>query len=474
MQPALRTPLRLASASRAWLLVYNPNDGSVLGEVEQLSLQDLDALLSEVLAGQKLLACTPPSQRAGWLKHVAQEIRHQQESLALLIATEGGKPLKDAKLEVERAAHTFELCAQEALRAKEELLSLADTPAGATKRSLLRREPIGPVLALSAFNHPLNLLAHQVGSALAAGCAVVFKPSPATPYCAEWLADALVRSGAPSSVAQVTHAEVEVIEALLARPEFQFVSFIGSAKIGWELRKKLAPGTRLALEHGGQAAAMVLADADVDAAVKALIRGAFYHAGQVCISTQRIYLHSDVAERFTQAFVAAAKKLVVGDARSAASDVGPLIRPAEKQRLLEWISEAQSAGAQLLYSSPHDNERMLGPHILRHVPVHCRLWREEAFGPVVCLATFHEPATVYEELARNPYHFQAAVFTSDQARALEACERLSAMTVVVNDHTAWRVDSMPFGGHRQSGLGMGGVRWAVEEQTRLKQVILSV
>jgi len=329
------------------------------------------------------------------------------------------------------------------------------------------------VLALSAFNHPLNLLAHQVGSALAAGCVVVFKPSQSTPLCGEWLLKTLKEIGVPADVVMLCHAAVPEIQALVARPEFQFVSFIGSAKVGWDLRTRLAPGTRLALEHGGQAPAIVWDDVDLAKAIPALLKGAFYHAGQVCISTQKIYVHKKIWDKFCQDFIQGAQKLVVGDARDENTDIGPLIRPGEKIRLQEWLSEARGLGAKILLEDSQDRGvHHMGPTILSHVPHSAKMWREEAFGPVVCLAVFSEAESIWQELRENPFQFEAAIFTQDQARIEEGIKNIAAMTVVVNDHTAWRVDAMPFGGHRQSGLGMGGVRYSVEEQTRLKQIIL--
>jgi acyl-CoA reductase-like NAD-dependent aldehyde dehydrogenase len=269
------------------------------------------------------------------------------------------------------------------------------------------------------------------------------------------------------------HAAIPEIQALVARPEFQFVSFIGSAKVGWDLRTRLAPGTRLALEHGGQAPALVWDDADLTKAIPALLRGAFYHAGQVCISTQKIYVHQNIWDAFCVAFVGSAKTLVVGDARDEHTDIGPLIRPAEKIRLQEWVSEARSLGANILLGDTQDRGIYhMGPTILSHVPHSAKIWREEAFGPVVCLEVFSETESIWQELRENPFQFEAAIFTQDPVRIDEGIKNIAAMTVVVNDHTAWRVDAMPFGGHRQSGLGMGGVRYSVEEQTRLKQIIL--
>ncbi|MBY0518200.1 MAG: aldehyde dehydrogenase family protein [Bacteriovoracaceae bacterium] len=472
-KPQAHTPLRWSGDKRLTIPTLSPNDGQLLGTVEQITSQDVKFITTEILKGQKIQSTTAPHQRSMWLTSISKKIIENKEMLSLLIATEGGKPIKDARVEVERAALTFSLCAEAARSLTSPPTAIHQAASGDGKISFTLREPIGPVLALSAFNHPLNLLAHQVGSALAAGCSVVFKPSPTTPYCGEWLADTLQEIGVPLNVAMICHAEVPQIEELIANPTFAYVSFIGAAKIGWSLRSKLAPGTRLALEHGGQAPAIVWDDADIDRAVNCLIKGSFYHAGQVCISTQKIFVHQKIWEKFTTAFVLKAKNLKVMDARKDESDIGPLIRESEKKRILSWIEEAKKSGAKVLLEDSKDlGANFLGATILSHVSHENKIWKEEVFGPVVCLESFENLDSIYEDLSNNPYHFEAAVFTQNLNHSLEAIKKLPAMTVVVNDHTAWRVDAMPFGGHKLSGLGMGGVQWAIEEQTRLKQVIL--
>lgn len=473
--PHPRTPLRWGTENRSWLKIHSPNDGKLIGEVEQISPLDVDYLAKQVLIGQATLVNTDMFMRVQWLKNIAAKIRESQKNLANLIALEGGKPIRDARIEVERAALTFEICAEEAMRVHGEQLPLSHSPAAKKKMAFTVREAIGPVLVLSAFNHPLNLLAHQVGTALASGCAVVFKPSPGTPYCGEWLVEALIAVGVPATVCQICHAQIPEIELLVQRPEFQFVSFVGSAKIGWNLRRIIAPGTRIALEHGGIASAMVCPDADLAQATHCLTRGAFYHAGQVCISTQKIFVHQSIWDSFVSGFVTATRQLNVGDARDEKTDIGPLIRVSEKIRLIEWIKEAEALGARVLLKDTEERPgSLMGATILSHVPATCRLMNEEAFGPVVCLIPYETDEEVFAAISNSPFHFTASVFTKDMANALESAKKLSAMNVMINDHTAWRVDEMPFGGHRQSGLGMGGVKWAVEEQTRLKQVVLPI
>ncbi len=451
--------------------VLNPSTLEKIGEIEMIEASDILNIQLSMLRGVKLLKEISPQTRSQWLSAIAQEILKDNEKLSQLIALEGGKPLKDARVEVQRAAVTFNLCAEEALVTTELPADLSSSSASLGKKIKALRFPIGPVLALSAFNHPLNLLAHQVGTALAAGNPVCFKPSPSTPLCAKWLADTLKKIGIDSSIALLIHANVPEIEALVANPVFQFVSFIGSAQIGWSLRTKLAPGTRLALEHGGVATAIVCADADLDLAARSLCKGAFYHAGQVCISTQKIFVHQEVFNKFLEKFKSLASALIVGDARNIQTDVGPLIRPAVKTKLLSWIDEAKNLGAQMTLEQNDERAQFMSPTILSHVPESALLMREEAFGPVVCVNPYADLSLCFAAIENSPYHFAASIFTQDQSLLDAAKNEMSCMNLMINDHTAWRVDAMAFGGHRQSGLGMGGVKWAVSEQTRLKQII---
>lgn len=453
------------------LTVTNPNTLEASGEISLIEARDIERIAQAMLEGTRRLKAISSSTRSQWLTRIHDEILQQEQSLAELIASEGGKPLKDARVEVQRAALTFRLCAQEALVNEETPADLSSSPQARGKQVKALRFPIGPVLALSAFNHPLNLLAHQVGTALAAGNPVCFKPSPATPYCAQWLAHTLKRIGVDSSIALLVHADIPEINALVAHPVFQFVSFVGSAQVGWSIRKKLAPGTRLALEHGGVATAIVHEDADLEQAAQALCRGAFYHAGQVCISTQKIFVHQNVFAAFLEKFKSRAERLVVDDARLEHTDVGPLIRPETKIKITGWIEEAKQLGSQIALDQKDNRPQFMTPTILTHVPVAALLMREEAFAPVVCVNPYTEITDCLRAIEESPYHFAASLFTRDTDLIEQAEQEMACMNLMINDHTAWRVDAMAFGGHRQSGLGMGGVKWAVSEQTRLKQII---
>lgn len=467
-------PVKFAASKGNYKDLHSPNEGKVLSKIQLATEADIDLVLKETRTIQKTFQALRPYERSAILRKSAAIMKERQELLAFVIASEGGKPLKDAKVEASRAIATIELCAEETLRLEGEVVPMERTPAGKDHISFTVRDPIGPVLAISAFNHPLNLIAHQVGCALASGCSVVLKPASATPLSAHFLEESLKEAGLPEKTLRVVNTEIPLVEKLVSASEFSFVSFIGSAKVGWEMRKKIAPGTRLALEHGGQAPAIVRSDADIEKAVTALVKGSFYHAGQVCISTQGIFVEEKVFTTFLGRFKEATSKLVTGSAVDENTDVGPLIRPDEVTRLRNWITEALAKGAKLEAGnevSGHANQ-YLSPTILTHVPRECSIMSEEAFGPVVCINPYEDEEELLNFLNEKDYVFEAAMFTRDISRAMRIATGFSAMTFVINNHTAFRVDQMPFGGHKKAGLGMGGVRYAMEELTRMKQIII--
>lgn len=466
-------PLKFTTSKGAFQKILSPNDGKSLLEVQFATAEDIKLILDSTLEAQASMAKLHPYERADILKKVAGDLKEKIDFMAWVIASEGGKPLKDAKVEASRAVATLELCAEETLRLEGEMVPMERTPAGKDHIAFTMRDPIGPVLAISAFNHPLNLIAHQVGCAVASGCAVVLKPASSTPISAFFLEEAFIKAGLPRTGLRVINAEVALAEKLVTSKIFNYVSFIGSAKVGWEMRRKIAPGTRIGMEHGGQAPAIVRADADISASVKALIKGSFYHAGQVCISTQRIFVHEKVYKEFLKDFTAEAQELKVGVATDPDTDVGPIIKMAEVERIQKWVDEALKSGAKLEAGNKVTGQFMT-PTILTNVSRDVALMKDEVFGPVVCINSYTDEAELLNYINSNDYIFEAALFTQDITTALRMARDISTMTFVINNHTAFRVDQMPFGGHKMSGLGMGGVKYVMEEMTRTKQVIIKI
>lgn len=418
--------------------------------------------------------------RAGWLdaaeriailKRFASLVEAQTEALARQAALEGGKPLSDSIVELVRAVDGIEVAATEIGELHGAEVPMRLNGASAHRFAHTYREPRGVVLAISAFNHPFNLIIHQVITAIAAGCPVLVKPALTTPLSCISVVELLAEAGLPEAWCQLLLSEDAVTEKLVGDSRLSFMTFIGSARVGWYLRSKLAAGAACSLEHGGAAPVIVDATADIDAAIPLLTRGAFYHAGQVCVSVQRIYLHSAVAKEFTSRFVAAVGELVSGDPLDASTVVGPLIRKREVDRVDSWVQEAIEGGAELLCGGKRLTETVYAPTVLMDPPEASRVSREEIFGPVVALYTYDDLDDAIARANAPDTFFQASLFTSDLDTALSTSRRLNGMAVMVNDHSAFRVDWMPFGGHRLSGLGMGGIGHTIRDMTLERMVV---
>lgn len=413
------------------------------------------------------------AQRIAILERAADLLSERAEDFAVEAAREGGKPLMDSRIEVARAIDGLRVCVHTLRTEAGEVVPMNLNAASAGRIAFTQKEPIGVVLAFSAFNHPLNLIVHQVGPAIAAGCPVIVKPAEATPISCYRFVALLREAGLPEEWCQVFSVENREVSAqLVADPRVAFFSFIGSARVGWMLRSKLAPGARCALEHGGAAPVIVAADADLEQAIPLLTKGGFYHAGQVCVSVQRVFVHASIARDLAVRLAEAAKKLRVGDPTRDDTEVGPMIRPEEVQRVDEWIKEAVVAGGELLCGGVRISETCYAPTVLFNPPDTVRVSREEVFGPVVCVYSYAELNEAIARANALPYAFQAAVFTRDLDTALRAYQRLDAAAVMVNDHTAFRVDWMPFAGLRQSGLGVGGMPYTLREMQIEKLCVL--
>jgi len=413
----------------------------------------------------------PKWERIAILERAAGLLDERREAFALRIAQEGGKPLMDARVEVIRAADGLRWSAHVLANETGRTVPLDLTPATAGRSAVTVHEPIGPVVAISAFNHPLNLIVHQVGPAIAAGCPVIVKPALATPLSCLALVALLREAGLPEAWCQVAIVEDAIAETLATDPRVAFLSFIGSAKVGWSLRSKLAPGTRCALEHGGAAPVIIEADADLEASVPLLVKGGYYHAGQVCVSVQRIFVHRDRMEELAERLTAAVARLRTGDPEQEETEVGPLIRPAEVRRVSAWVEEAQNTGATVLCGGAALGETLYVPTVLRDAPPTARVLREEIFGPVTVLQPFETWEQAVAAANDVPWAFQAAVFTADAIRARQIADALDASAVMVNDHTAFRADWMPFGGRRSSGLGVGGIPYTFADLRPEKLIV---
>ncbi|MEM6827306.1 MAG: aldehyde dehydrogenase family protein [Pseudomonadota bacterium] len=453
--------------------VVNPFDLSVIGSVPTVEWDEVDAFLARAKElSEDRSAWMKPHERAAILKKAAAIMQDRFEHLSFQVANEGGKPLVDARVEVARAINGMELCVEElgALRGTE--IPMGQTPAGDGRLAWTMREPIGPVVAVSAFNHPLNLIVHQVGPAVATGCPVIVKPAGDTPLSCFEFVDILYEAGLPKEWAKAVLTSRDDATRMVTDPRVAFFSFIGSAGVGWSLRSQLAPGARCALEHGGVAPVIVDATADIDAAVPSLTKGGFYHSGQVCVSVQRVFAHTAIIDELATKMVDAVTALKVGNAIHEDTDCGPLIRPKECDRVAEWVSEAVDGGARVLCGGEKLSDTTYAPTLLLNPPVDATISQNEVFGPVVCLYTYDDVDAAIAQANALDVSFQAAVFTNDLNAAMHAYRNLNASAIMVNDHTAFRTDWMPFAGLKTSGHGVGGIPYTMHDMTTEKMIVI--
>lgn len=458
----------------AELEVVNPFHLGRIGAVPMGEWAQADAWLETAAALHREGAAPPAHERTAILERAQQLMRQQQDELALLIANEGGKPLIDARVEVARAIDGVGLCIKELLHPASADVPMDLTAAGAGRLAFTHREPIGPVVAVSAFNHPLNLIVHQVAPAVAVGCPVIVKPADDTPLSAQRFVNILHEAGLDEAWCAFFACDLDTAEKLVTDPRVAFLSFIGSARVGWMLRSKLAPGTRCALEHGGAAPVIVDESADTDTMIPLLAKGGFYHAGQVCVSVQRVFAPPSRVQQIAEALAAQADALVVGDAVEESTEVGPLIRPREVDRVEEWLGEAVSAGARVITGNKRLGETTFAPTVLLDPPDDCRLSTLEIFGPAVAVYSSDSLQDSIRRANALPWAFQASCFTNRLDHALQCVHGLDASAVMVNDHTAFRVDWMPFTGRRQSGYGIGGIGHTMHDMTQEKMAVIKL
>lgn len=454
--------------------VHNPFDRSVVGEVEELTTEEVEQHLT---AAQELFKdrgrWLPAHERVAILERLIQKMEASRDELADIAIKEGAKPRKDTEVEVGRAIQGVKSAIYELQNFGGKEIPMDLTARTAGRIAYTMKEPRGAVFALSAFNHPLNLCVHQLIPAFAVGAPCLMKPAETTPMSGFKLAEMLREAGAPPEYCPAFVCSHETTNKYVGDFRVKFVSFIGSARVGWELRKKLAPGSTIALEHGGVAPVILAEDADFDKAMHPLIRAGFYHAGQVCVSIQRIYVPKSRAKEFCDEYARRASELVVGDSMNADTDVGPLIRPSEVDRVEQWVKEAADGGAEILTGGNRKSDTLFEPTVLLDPPEDAKISTEEVFGPAVCVYTYDDFDDAVRRANALPYSFQASVFTQDINRALNAVRDIKALAVMVNDHPAFRADWMPFGGTEYSGYGYGGIPYAMDDMTHEKLMVIN-
>lgn len=453
--------------------VNSPFDGRLIQEIPLLNEHQVEEKLAKAYAlFQDRSRWLQAHERIAILEKTKAIMRTRIEELTKLATSEGGKPYQDSKVEVLRAINGVQLAIEHIAQLKGEQIPMGTTAASINRWAFTLREPIGVVLSISAFNHPLNLAVHQIIPAFAVGTPVIIKPATSTPLSAIELVKIMKEAGLPEDWAEVVLCNRQNAENMVKDSRINYLSFIGSSEVGWNLRSKLSPGTRCALEHGGSAPVIVEADADLSQTIPSLAKGGFYHAGQVCVSVQRVYVHENIIEEFTSQLVVKANALLVGDPMDPKTEVGPLIQTYEVDRVEQWVNEAVAEGAKIVCGGKRISDTCYQPTVLLNPNSESKVSQHEVFGPVVCVYSYSKLQDAINRANSLSLAFQSAIFTSNLDVALDAVNQLNASAVMVNDHTAFRVDWMPFGGRDASGIGMGGIPYSMHEMTREKLMVI--
>jgi acyl-CoA reductase-like NAD-dependent aldehyde dehydrogenase len=454
--------------------VRAPFDNRVLGEVPLTDSGLAEKALSTATELHKSKSKPTLAERIEILRRLVGIMSKNKEELALQAANEGGKPLIDSLVEIERGIDGVEVCI-EVLRGEQgHVIPMRVTPSSANRLAFTQSFPVGPVMAVSAFNHPFNLIVHQCIPAIAVGCPVIVKPAEATPMSAHSISEMLIEAGLPKGWCQVVNTtDLTVASKLVTDPRIGFFSFIGSGAVGWRLRSQLAPGTRCGLEHGGVAPVIIEPDADKERVVQSITKGGFYHAGQVCVSVQRVFIHEDIFDDIAGALKNEAEKLIVGDPANKNTEVGPLINHGEVERVATWVDEAIAGGAIKITGGERLSNSTYAPTILIDPPENANISTKEVFGPVIALFKYSNIDEAINRANGLDFAFQAAIFTSDIDRSMHAYARLNASAVMINDHTAFRTDWMPFAGLGVSGHGVGGMAYTMHEMSIEKMLVMN-
>jgi acyl-CoA reductase-like NAD-dependent aldehyde dehydrogenase len=453
--------------------VRSPWDQGLVGRVTVATRADARQAVNHAAASLRRTRALPRWKRREILEDVAAALLEQKDRFAKLIVAEAGKPIRLARTEVDRAVLTFKTASEEAVRLGGESIPLDLTEGNENRWGLIQRFPVGPILAITPFNFPLNLVAHKVAPALAAGCPVILKPAPQTPFTALALGELILKAGWPEeALAVLTLSNADTAWLAEKEDRIKLVSFTGSAKVGWEL-KAHSGRKRVLLELGGNAALIIHGDwPDLDEAAVRTAHAAFSFAGQSCISTQRVFIERRIFQSFVWKVVDIAAKLGSGDPADDATEIGPLIRPDEAERIDSWIKEALEGGAKLVAGGERTGS-MLSPTILTATQPGMKIRDEEAFGPVLLIEPYDDFEQALADVNHSRYGLQAGLLTRDAGRVLTAYRELEVGALIIGDTPSWRLDPMPYGGVKDSGIGREGIRSAIHEMTEPRMLVMS-
>jgi acyl-CoA reductase-like NAD-dependent aldehyde dehydrogenase len=452
--------------------IHAPYDGSLIARVVQGRREHAEVAIAAAVKAFGTTRRLPAFERQRVLRRISASIAERKEEFSRTLAQEAGKPIKAAHVEIERSIFTFNVAAEESTRIYGEFLPLDWQEFTAGRWGIVRRFPLGPVAGITPFNFPLNLVAHKVAPAIAAGCPMVLKPAPQTPLCSLLLAECVQQAGWPDGGLNVLPLSNEDAGLLVTDERIKLISFTGSVPVGWDIKRR-AGKKKVALELGGNAAVIVHSDADLAYAAERCVTGGFAYAGQTCISVQRILVENSVYGKFTDLLVEGAKKLKLGDPLDESTDVGPLIRESDAIRTTAWIDEAVHAGARLLCGGGRKN-LVVEPTILTGTKPDMKVNCQEIFGPVVTIEPYQHFDEALRKVNHSTFGLQAGVFTRDAKLLFQAYEELEVGGVIAGDVPSFRIDHMPYGGVKDSGLGREGLRYAIEEMTEPKLMVMNL
>ena len=450
--------------------VTNKYTGELATKVALADATVIDQAIAAAHNSQKAMTAMRPYERQNILNHCVTRFKERFEELAYALCIEAGKPIKDARGEVTRLIDTFRIAAEESVRIQGEVMNLEITERAKGYTGMYKHVPIGPCSFISPFNFPLNLAAHKVAPAIAAGCSFVLKPASRTPLGAIIMGEVLAETNLPSGAFSILPCSRDGADLFTTDERFKLLSFTGSPDVGWNLKAK-AGKKPVILELGGNAACIVDKDTDLNDAIERIVFGAYYQSGQSCISVQRIFIHQDIYTEFKQRYVAKVANLIHGDPLNETTFIGPMIAESEAQRLESWVQQAVQAGAKLLCGGQREGA-MLTATILEDAPEDSKVNAEEAFGPVSIISAFSDFDEALKRVNDSQFGLQAGVFTRDIYKAHKAWDELDVGGVVIGDVPSWRVDNMPYGGVKESGLGREGIRYAIADMTEIRLLVL--
>ncbi|MCG7639943.1 aldehyde dehydrogenase family protein [Alteromonas sp. MmMcT2-2] len=450
--------------------VTNKYTGEVATKVAMADADTIDKAIAAAEEAQPAMAAMAPFERQAVLEHCVKRFTERADELAQALCIEAGKPIKDAKGEVSRLIDTFKIAAEESVRINGEVVNLEISARAKGYQGMTKKVPIGPCSFISPFNFPLNLAAHKVAPAIAAGCTFVLKPASRTPIGALIIGEVLAETDLPKGAFSILPCSRDGADLFTTDERLKLLSFTGSPDVGWALKAK-AGKKPVVLELGGNAACVVDEDADIEDAIDRVIVGAYYQSGQSCISVQRLLVHSKIYDEFKSRYVEKVKALVSGDPSNEDTFIGPMISEGEAERLHGWVEEAKEKGATILCGGTRDGA-MLEATVMENVPKDCDASAEEAFGPLSILVPFDDYDEALEEVNNSRYGLQAGVFTRDIYKAHKAWDVLDVGGVVIGDVPSWRMDNMPYGGVKDSGLGREGIRYAIEDMSETRLMVI--